>query len=426
MALKPGLTLNTVQDRKITILKKLNQFGAQADIYEVSCNNQNMILKLFRPSGLTDPQGYYTKVKAMIRDGPPNKNILYPIDLLPCDGKTFGYVMEKAADGYHTLFDYLHNSCTLDSHYAAATAAINLAGLLEQLELRFLCYPDLNPGNIFIHPRTGGVQLIDTDPIIHTGEEPVVKPGPEYAHPLVVLGRALPCIFTTRHCLAVVLFLLLFHTHPLQRTVRDVPPFEMDTYVYGTHPMFIMDSGSNTDLPDGCLKIWNAVPEFLHSAFRQAFSQDALKDPRYCLTPVQWKKILLRYRAGILHCPYCGQEALDADPEQRGCSLCGQPLPSNYALLQLSGGNGLIRAAPDVSIHFAQLGTANADRREMLTIIDYPGKSRLYAQNVSNEHLRVVFPSGKSNFVVHGQAVPLIPGTTIQVRSRTIKVINEP
>ena len=426
MALKTGDVLHTVQGRQVRILKKLNKFGVQSDIYEASYENRNMILKMFRPSALADPRNYHAKLQEMIRDGPPNKNILYPIDLLPCDGKTFGYVMEKAADGYYTLFDYLHNATSLESHYAAATAAINLAGLIEQLELRFLCYPDLNPGNIFIHPSTGDVQLIDTDPIIHTGEEPVVKPGPEFAHPLVVLEKSLPNIFTTRHCLAVILFLLLFHIHPLQRTVSDIPPFEMDTYIYGTHPIFVMDPGANAVLPDGCLKIWNAVPEFLRGAFRQAFSQDALKDPRYCLTPTQWKKILLHYRAGVLRCPHCSQEALDTDPKQRKCRLCGQPLPSNYALLQLSGGNGLIRVTPGVSIHFAQLGTANADRREMLTIIDPPAKSRLYAQNVSNEHLRVVFPSGKSNFVVHGQAAPLIPGTTIQVRGRTIRVINEP
>ena len=312
--------------------------GGQGEVYGVTINGSRYALKWYYPH--TASQDQWDTLRVLIERGPPDVRFLWPIYLVVDDSKPgFGYLMNLRESQYKGVSDLLARH-VVPSFRSLATACANLSDAFLQLHARGLCYRDISQGNVFFDPDLGNVLVCDNDNVGINGGPTAVLGTPRFMAPEVVRMEALPSTQTDLYSLAVLLFLMLFFSHPLDgRKESQIHCFDLAAMVrlYGTEPVFIFDPRDHSNEPDpeyhrNALIFWNIYPTFLKKLFIQSFT-NGLRDPLYGrVRETTWRTMMSRLRDSIFYCS-CGAENFYDAEAHRGsdgimgsCWNCGRQL----------------------------------------------------------------------------------------------------
>ena len=402
--LERGTKLKTMLGADIVVENKLGE-GGQGYVYKIIYNGQPKALKIYKHDVFNNPKAFYKNLKNNVEKGSPSPHFLWPIDMLKWDGNTFGYVMDLRPPEYVELVDLMNakKAVFFASYKAAVTAALEMSTAFRVLHSQGYSYQDLSDGNFFINPKTGSILICDNDNVSEYGQNTGILGTPQYMAPEIVRGEAKPSVYTDRFSLAVVIFILLTMTHPLEgrRHLCEILTPKNEQIIYGTEPIFILDPDDHRNAPVAGVhisigQVWPEFPQYIKDMFIKQFSKEIMMSPQRRATESDWQQILMRLRSDVVRCPYCGGDNLSYDKAKPICGGCGRPLVIQH-YLKLSGTDYKVPIAHGNVVYRMQLSSSNIDVAcdQVLLIRPHPkNQSELVLQNVSDSELCVIKPSG--------------------------------
>jgi len=342
----PGHTLRMERAGAVLTVEKRIGEGGQGVVHVARLNGAPFAVKWFRPGPGNEEMR--KSITSLIQRGrPPHSAFVWPIDLVGSDRLPgFGYVMPLLEPRFMSLAQLL-NQDMQPSFRVIATLGRELVDAFAALHSAGLCYRDISFGNLRVDPAACEAAIIDVDNVGVDGGPVQVKGTGPFMAPEILRDEALPSTVTDLHSLAVLLFYLLMHGHPLLGIRADasytwdrgVLRSETDLLIrnFGIEALFIFDPDdpSNRPLPgDGVVTWWGIYPQQCRRVFTQAFTaglHDASLNGR--VTEGTWRRALLGLHDCVCSCPSCGA-ALFYDPEQPGqsCWHCAVPLPTPLRL----------------------------------------------------------------------------------------------
>lgn len=220
-------------------------------------------------------------------------------------------------------------------------------------------------GNLFVDPERVDVAVIDNDNVGTDGGEARVLGTLRFMAPEIVRRESLPATVSDLHSLAVLLFYLFFHGHPLdgQRVETTFTwggtghrsDSELAIVHYGLEPLFVFDPTDTSNRPvpgDPMLRWWPVYPRFFRDLFTRAFTVglvDASLVGRN--TESLWRKALLRLRDCIWRCENCGAGRFyDPDEPASTCWNC-RYVPPPPRVLEVGGHTIVLSPGAVVTAH---------------------------------------------------------------------------
>jgi eukaryotic-like serine/threonine-protein kinase len=417
--IQPGQVLRMERGEALVTVGECIGQGGQGVVHRARLGSALFAVKWIRPGpGEADTR---RSITALIQRGqPPHKAFAWPIDMVTSpETPGFGYVMPLLEPRFVSVPQVL-NSDIQPSFRALTAVGRELVDAFAALHSSGLCYRDISFGNLRVDPVGREVAIIDVDNIGLDGGDALVKGTGPFMAPEVLRDEALPSTVTDLHSLAVLLFYLLMHGHPLIGERADayfnwaaghLSETEVTLRNFGTHPLFIFDpdDASNRPLHDDPVRVWWPIyPRHCRRIFAQAFTTglgDATLSGR--VKEGTWRRTLLRLHDGVTFCLLCGAETFH-DPE-RGDQPCWQchailPVPSR---LQAPGGTLVLCDGARVTSH--HLFRDRDHRTTLAAVSPHPAEpGRFVMRNMTSEAW-VVAPDGESPKPVH-------PGQRLAVR----------
>jgi eukaryotic-like serine/threonine-protein kinase len=403
--IQPGNTLRMERAGAVLTVEKRIGEGGQGVVHVARLNGTPFAVKWIRPGPGNEEMR--NSITALIRRGhPPHPSFVWPFDLVSSDQLPgFGYVMPLLDPRFVSLAQLL-NQETQPSFRVITTIGCELVDAFAALHSAGLCYRDVSFGNLRVDPSACKAAIIDVDNIgVDCGIVQVKGTGPFMA-PEVLRDEALPSTVTDLHSLAVLLFYLLMHGHPLLGIRADATytwdrgrrsETELLVRNFGIKPVFVFDPDdpSNRPLPgDGVVTWWAIYPQQCRRVFTQAFTtglHDASLNGR--VIEGTWRRVLLTLHDLVSSCPGCGA-AVFYDPENPGqtCWSCTAPLPVPPRL-KVPGGTLVLAEGAVVTSHHLN---RDHDRRTACAVAEpYPGRpGRVVLRNLTDKTWTVV-PDGE-------------------------------
>ena len=426
--LKSGCTVLTVDGEEVSVQDVLGE-GGQGIVYKVLFRGKPHALKWYSRGVGEKPERFWRNVAENVRRGSPAPTFLWPLALTNMDADgCFGYVMPLRPAEYKDFDLFLLNRVQFRSFGAVVNAAMQITASFKKLHNLGLSYQDLNDGNFFINPDTGDVLICDNDNVAAHGTNLGIQGKPKYMAPEVVTLSTMPDTYSDRFSLAVILFLLLFHAHPLMGR-RDNPrtdPAKNEMSLYCTHPVFIFDLQDESNRPEqeihkNALLFWNLYPSGIRLLFIRAFSKplmgnDGGGERQNRIMEKEWLGELARLRTQIVTCPSCGEETFfEAEDEEHKCINCGKAftLPPLLVLprfkVPLQPGRTLRRyEVEDIDLDISVLGEAWGE-----VIQNKKNPSIWGFRNLSPKQWHKITPAGKDEICEPNGVVPVARGIKI-------------
>ena len=226
---------------------------------------------------------------------------------------------------------------------------IRIARAVKRMHAAGLAHSDLSYTNILIDPLTGGACVIDIDGLVVPSRHvPDVMGTPDFiapevlktlSRPIADKARALPCIETDRHALAVLIYMYLLYRHPLKGgKIHDPDPSRDEELHMGERALFIehpLDFSNRplianlrpSDLPFGDIaKIPSKTAgPHLNELFQRSFI-DGLHSPDLRPGAHEWETALVKTVDLIVPCKnsHCFQKWYVFDNSSKPvCPFCG-------------------------------------------------------------------------------------------------------
>lgn len=278
----------------------------------------------------------------------PHPAFAWPLDLVESDRVSgFGYVMPILVPRYQPLAQVISATDPLPFRTAAGIGR-RIADAFAALHAAGLCYRDISLGNLLVDPQSGEVAIVDNDNVGTDGSLVFVRGTLRFMAPEVLRDEAPPSTVSDLHSLAVILFFLLVHGHPLEGMRTDASyGWQSDGHIsetrlalehFGVAPLFVFDPTDPSNCPEpGDLRLtwWPIYPRFLRDLFSHTFSvglTDASLGGR--VTEGVWRRAMIRLGDSVAACS-CGASVFwDADEPRRRCWHC-RAVPPAPALLEL-------------------------------------------------------------------------------------------
>ena len=242
---------------------------------------------------------------ALLALGCPHPALAWPVGIATSTDVPGWGLINKLIPGQYTPLGTLLAAREQPSFETLAKIGAELAGACGALRACGLTYREFNLATPLADPATGDVIIPVGDGADVLGL-PVAEGVPAFQAPEVARGEALPSALTDRHALAVMLFYLLVHGHPLD----------------GENFVFDPDSGGRLAAGDPMLVWWPIYPEFLRESFTRAFIT-GLREPCSRITEQQWEEAMLALADSVTTCS-CGAPVFaDAAAPQKPCWNCG-------------------------------------------------------------------------------------------------------
>ncbi len=324
----------------LTVLEKLGE-GGQGTVYRAEYGGREYALKWFFPGVLKRPEEFLRNLCQNISDGPPTRSFLWPLFVTEETEGSFGYLMELRPEKYISFTDILNAKERIVKHSARANAALTIVESFIALHRQGKSYQDLNDGNFFVDPVSGDVLICDNDNVAPYGVNLGIAGKCRYMAPEVVLGEK-PGMQSDYFSLAVMLFLLLFLSHPLEgeKVIKSVCLTDRhEIKHYGSNPVFIFDPSDSTNRPvrgvhNNAIALWPLYPEFIREAFIRSFT-DGIQHKERRVSDGEWLRLFVRLRDEIVTCG-CGCENFacvnqSADGSVR-CVGCGAQIAAPLRL----------------------------------------------------------------------------------------------
>lgn len=336
--------------------------GGQGVVHAATFGGFPCAVKWYR--AVPKPAELRRSVAALAERGRPHGSFIWPIDVVVSDQRPgFGYVMPRLEPGFISFAQLLGRPAQ-PPFRAMITIGRYLAGAFEALHASGLCYRDISFGNLWVDPDKAEVAIIDNDNVGLDGGDVFVWGTLRFMAPEVVRREAFPSSLTDLYSLAVFLFYLFMHGHPLEG-VRTEATFswgpapgesqgELAVRYFGTEPLFVFDprDGSNRPQPgDPVWTWWPIYPGFFREVFERAFTAglaDTSGSAR--VSEGVWRRALLRLADCVSACPCKASVFYDQDNPAARCWNCGN-VPPRPALLQLPGGTVVLSEGAVITAH---------------------------------------------------------------------------
>ncbi|MDR2366288.1 MAG: hypothetical protein LBD68_10650 [Zoogloeaceae bacterium] len=327
--LQRGDIVPTKNFREARVLEKLGE-GGQGIVYKVDYGGDPRALKWYFAKRVKDPKKFYENLENNIRTGKPTEAFLWPEDITEWVGGTFGYIMPLRPREYVDFSRFLIGRSVFAGVTAMTNAALQIVSSFRALHNKGYSYQDLNDGNFFINPKTGGVLICDNDNVSAFGKSSGIAGKARYMAPEIVRGGA-PDKQSDRFSLAVILFLLWVGSHPLEGRAACPPCMDArsERRIYGEKPLFIFDpeDASNRPVPGlhrGAITRYPLLPPYCREMFAKAFGKTALLDPAKRIIEQEWLRMFIRMRGEVYKCA-CGEVFFSDPASANGCPKCGKP-----------------------------------------------------------------------------------------------------
>jgi eukaryotic-like serine/threonine-protein kinase len=398
--------------------------GGQGVVHEALMDDARFAVKWYR-------QGPYTyqlrdSITGLVERGqPPHPAFVWPIDLVRSELVSgFGYLMRLLEPRFVSIPQVL-NLEMQPSFRVMAVLGRELVDAFAALHSSGLCYRDISFGNLRVDPVTADVAVIDIDNIGTDGAKTMVKGTPRFMAPEIVRNEAIPSTTTDLHSLAVLLFYLFMHGHPLIGSRADssfswqdgahISETELALRTFGTRPLFVFDPRDDTNRPvpgDPVNSWWALYPASFRAVFSRAFTSGLTDASLYGrVTESVWRKALLRLQDSVFECASCGAAVLydPAEPKRR-CWGCGDQLPKPPLLI-----------LPQTTIVIAE-GTAltsdhlyrDRNYRSVRALVEaHPGRTGSFVLRNMTDRTWGIFPGGE-------EAKSVRPGQRMSIRPMSI------
>jgi eukaryotic-like serine/threonine-protein kinase len=404
--IQPGQTLRMERGQAAVIVEERIGEGGVGVVHRARLNGAPFAVKWYRPGPLMEE--LRKSITALLQRGrPPHKSFVWPIDLVSSSQVPgFGYVMPLLEPRFTSL-GHMLNLPDQPSFRVVTTLGRELVEAFAVLHATGLCYRDISFGNVRVDPDACEVAIIDIDHIGPDGGQALVKGTGKFMAPEVLRDEALPSTVTDLHSLAVFLFYLLMHDHPLEGQRTDASyhwegerPPEIDIIVqnFGDSPLFVFDPAdpANRPLPGEQVNLWWSIyPLSFRRIFIQAFTV-GLREASLSGRVIEstWRRALLSLHDSVAPCPGCGAAAFydQERPDQR-CWGCHQPLPVPPRL-EMPGGTLVLSEGATVTSH--HLYRDRGYRQTQAMVEAHPGRpGRVVLRNLTDKTWTVA-PEGEA------------------------------
>ena len=336
---------------------------------------------------------------------------------------TFGYIMELRPKEYHEFTEFLtgtkkYPQVHFKSFEALVNAGINLIQAFRALHKKGYSYQDLNNGNFFINEISGDVLVYDNDNVAEDGKNFGIKGKDRYMAPEIVLGKNKPDVLSDRFSMAIILFRLLFINHPLEgKNSVDCITNDSVMEYYGRNPIFVYDPLNNKNRPipgtDHNLRLfWPIYPKYIKETFEKAFSKEAMQDGNKRIIEKEWLKLFLELKAGIIKCPFCGEETFIEKIGDNICIECKQKIPVPASL---EFNNVSIPLYPTSKVLYGNVDCENINASEKMAevVVSKKDNKVIGINNCSAQFIKVSLPDGSQKSIEPGKGVVIKKGLTI-------------
>ena len=356
-----GETLRMVRaSTAVTVGGRLGE-GGQGVVHAVTIGGAPYAVKWYRSAPAVELR---KSIAALVERGRPHRAFIWPVDLVVSDQLDgFGYVMPRLEPRF-VSFAQLVSRPEQPPFRVVINIGRQLVSAFEALHAAGLCYRDISFGNLWVDPDHDEVAIIDNDNVGLDSGEVFVWGTLRFMAPEVVRKEAAPSSLTDLHSLAVFLFYLFMHGHPLEGAQTDSSyswasadhRSETDLALrhFGTEPVFIFDphDHSNPPAPGDPVSVWwQLYPKFFRAVFERAFTS-GLRDPAGLgrVTEGVWRRALTRLSDCVWICS-C-QAAVFYDPDDPGsrCWNCHQ-VPPRPQLLTLPGATLVLAQGAVITAH---------------------------------------------------------------------------
>jgi len=404
--IQPGQTLRMERGSALVVVENLLGQGSQGVVHQARLGGAPFAVKWIRHGPGSDE--LRKSISVLIQRGkPPHRSFVWPIDLVFSDQMPgFGYLMpllESRCGSLAPILDMESNP----SFRAVATIGRELVDAFSALHGAGLCYRDISFGNLRADLDACEVAIIDLDNVGVDSEPTLVKGTGPFMAPEILRNEAMPSTVTDLHSLAVMLFYLLMHGHPLLGLRADasytwehgrhISETELMVQNFGVHPLFIFDPDdrSNGPMPgDSTAAWWPIYPQQLRRVFIQAFTRglhDASLNGR--VLEGTWRRALLSLHDSVSACAGC-DAPLYCDLEATGqqCWHCHGTLPAPSTLVA-PGGTLVLSEGATVSRH--HLYRDHQYRTACATVEPYPGRPGHVIMRNLTDQMWTVFADGE-------------------------------
>jgi len=394
--------------------------GAQGVVYAARLGGASYAVKWYR--AVPKPAELRDSIAALIDIGCPHPAFIWPIDLVVSDEiPGFGYLMPRLDPAFGSLGELLGRTSS-PPFRVIIDIGLRLVAAFEALHGAGLCYRDINAKNLWVNTEKAEVAIIDNDNVGTDDGDVFVWGTLSFMAPEVVRREKFPSSHTDLHSLAVLLFYLFAHGHPLEGTRTDSAypavmsgksESELAVRTFGLEPVFVFDPRDRSNPPapgDPVLTWWPIYPRFFRALFEQAFTS-GLTNPLTGRVPEGiWRRALIRLGDSVSRCRCQATVFYDPDDPGLRCWNCRQ-VPDRPPLLQLPGGTMVLSEGAAITSHHLH---RDRDHRHVIGVVEahptQPGAVVL--RNVSHDDWTMT-PDGEA-------AVTVPPQRRLGVRNMVI------
>jgi DNA-binding helix-hairpin-helix protein with protein kinase domain len=396
--------------------------GAQGVVHEATFGGFPCAVKWYRT--VPKPVELRRSIAALAERGRPHRAFIWPIDVVVSDDQPgFGYVMPRLEPGFIS-FAQLLGRTEQSPFRAMITIGRHLVEAFEALHATGLCYRDISFGNLWVDPERGAVAIIDNDNVGLDGGDVFVWGTLRFMAPEVVRREGYPSSVTDLYSLAVFLFYLFVHGHPLEG-IRTEATFswasaqresdnELAIRYFGTEPVFVFDPRNDTNRPppgDPMRTWWPIYPRFFRAVFEEAFTTgllDATGTAR--VSEGVWRRALLRLGDRVAACTCKASVFYDPGQPPVACWNCGN-LPPRPPVLELPSGSVVLSDGAAITAHHLR---RDRDYGTVVAVVEaHPASpGQVVLRNVGTRAW-TMRPDGEA-------AKTVLPGRRLAVRTMTI------
>ncbi len=414
---KPGDRLHMLKTGASVVPDSRIAEGGQGVVYRAHLEGGGLIaLKWYRPSAYSGPMRQ--ALNRLIGYERPHEAFAWPIDLVESSAiESFGYVMPLVPESFRSLISILASSeqptfrqlCAIGRELVDAFSALHAAGL---------CYRDINFGNLLVDPVTCEVAIVDNDNIGIDTAAGYVRGTLRFMAPEVLRYEAPPSTVSDLHSLAVFLFYLLVHGHPLEGVrvdqsynCGDASETQIVVRHFGQDPLFVFDPTNVHNRPvehDPMWVWWDLYPNFIRDLFIRAFTE-GLHDASLAgrVTEGVWRGALVRLADSVQVCSCRANVFWDPADPRKPCWHCSKEPPVPFVLTLLRHSIVLSEGANLVSHHLLR----NRDFKTVQARIEaHPYDPGAYVMRNLTTKTWTVHPVGEeSKRVEPGQRLAIRP-----------------
>lgn len=275
-ALEPEQIIPLKNGESVKVIKLLGK-GGQGEVYSVEWNGSSYALKWYTNKSVLSDEKFFHNLERLKKETEVNKvhqavlndYFTLPIELTDFIDNQYGFVMSLIdTQKMVPLYSILYGKRSFKDTQTLITACSNLSEAFTQLQLSDLTFTDINENGLFFDCDSGKIMICDCDNIT-TGEYSKAIGVPGLIAPELLNDPEMkPSELTDLHSLAVIIFEMLFGTHPYQGSNFYSLTLEEQNEYY-KQPIFIFSSKGYS--ADESLRMrWDTLPKTLKNKFHDS------------------------------------------------------------------------------------------------------------------------------------------------------------